>query len=173
VVSLKKFITITASAVLLAALAGCSSTASNSPSASSDTQANASSAQQSGQQKNANRQHQRRTLIDNQELLTLLKIDDATLKQELKAGKSLADIAGEKKVPEQQVIDLLVKDSSQRIDKSVQTGKIAQDKATQMKAKLPDQIKKNVERKGGYGFGGKRSGQGNQGTQPNGETTQN
>jgi hypothetical protein len=170
VVHLKKFVTIATSAILLAAMVGCSSSASNSNAASSDAQANPSSTQQSGQPKGANRQYQRKSLFDNQELLSLLKIDSATLKQELKAGKSLADIAAEKKVPEQQVIDLMVKDSAQRIDQSVQSGKVSQDKATQMKAKMQEQIKKNVERKGGFGFGGKRA-RTSQGDQQNSDSS--
>lgn len=90
--------------------------------------------------------------FDNSALLSLLQIDQATLKQELKAGKSLADIAAEKGVAEQQVIDTLVQQATQRIDQAVQNGKLTQDKADQMKAKLADRVKAMVEKKGGPAF---------------------
>lgn len=157
-VHLKKIISITTVGLTLVAMVGCSS------STTSTTASNASTTQQpaqhAAQQTTPEHQHQPKALADNQELLTLLKIDGPTLNQELKANKSLADIAAEKKVPEQQVIDVLVKQSSQRMDQAVQAGKLTKDKADQMKAKMQDQIKKNVERKGGFGFSGKHGAHG-------------
>jgi hypothetical protein len=87
----------------------------------------------------------------NQELLTLLGIDATTLKQDFKAGQSLADIAAAKGVNEQQVIDLLVNQESQKMDQKVTSGKLTQAQADQKKAKLADEIKKRVERKGEFG----------------------
>lgn len=85
---------------------------------------------------------------NNQQLLDLLKVDAATLQNDLKSGKSLADIAAAKGVSEQQVIDLLVKQQTQRIDQAVQAGKVTSDKASQFKAKLPERVKQMVEQKG-------------------------
>jgi LAS superfamily LD-carboxypeptidase LdcB len=153
---MKKFISLATAGLILTAIVGCSS------SNTAATNANSTSSPQASQGTQQSNQQRPRmgSIVNNQELLTLLKIDSDTLKQEFKAGKSLADIAAEKKVPEQQVIDLMVKDSTQRIDKSVQSGKLTKDKADQMKANLKDQVTKMVERKGGVGFGGKRAGRG-------------
>jgi hypothetical protein len=96
----------------------------------------------------------------NQELLTLLKTDAATLQQDLKSGKSLADIAVAHGKTEQDIINLLVTQETQRIDKAVTNGKLTQEKANQIKAKLPAQIKNRVEHKGLFGVkrGGKHKG---------------
>ena len=72
---------------------------------------------------------------------------------ELRSGKSLADVAKEKGVDEQAVIDGLVSAASTRIDQAVKDGKLAQDKADAMKAKLPDRIKALVEHQGLKGPG--------------------
>jgi hypothetical protein len=153
---LGKLVFLTTAGLILAAMVGCSS--SNTAAPASDASTNSQSSQAAQQ---SNQQRPRMASFgNNKALLTLLKIDSDTLKQEFKAGKSLADIAAEKKVPEQQVIDLMVKESTQRIDQSVKSGKLTQEKADQMKAKLKDQITKSVERKGGFGFGGRRAGQG-------------
>jgi predicted DNA-binding protein YlxM (UPF0122 family) len=87
----------------------------------------------------------------NNELLTLLKINANSLRQELKGGKSLADIAAARGVQKQQVIDLLVKQKAQRIDQALKTGKLTQAQADQKKAKLEDRVKQRVEQKGVFG----------------------
>jgi hypothetical protein len=83
--------------------------------------------------------------------ILLFKRVDATLKQDFKAGQSLADIASAKYVDEPKVIDLLVNQESQRIDKAVASGKLTQAQADQKKAKLADETKQPVEHKGGFG----------------------
>ncbi|WP_018133332.1 hypothetical protein [Effusibacillus pohliae] len=88
---------------------------------------------------------------NNQELLQLLKTDAATLQKELKSGKSVADIAAAAGVSEQLVIDLLVKQATAKIDEAVKAGKLTQERADQMKSKLPDRIKQIVEHKGPFG----------------------
>jgi predicted transcriptional regulator len=95
------------------------------------------------------------------ELLALLNIDEATLQTELKAGKSLAAIAVEKGATKQQVIDLLVKEETARIDKSVTDGKVTQANADKRKAALVDNVTKRVDQVGGQGregFDGKGPG---------------
>ncbi len=67
---------------------------------------------------------------------------------ELRSGKSLADVAKAKGLDEQKVIDSLVSAADARIDQAVKDGKLAQDKADTMKAKLPDRIKALVEHQG-------------------------
>jgi ribosomal protein S20 len=90
------------------------------------------------------------------EIATLLGVDQQEIMTQLKAGQSLVDIAATKQIDEQQIIDQLVSSASQRIDQEVTSGKITQDQADQMKAKLPDRIKQMVEQKG---FGQKQDGQ--------------
>lgn len=80
----------------------------------------------------------------------LLKIDEATLKKELASGKSLADIAAEKGVQKQQLIDALVQAQSTQIDQAVKNGKMQQAKADQIKSKLAEQVAKLVDHKGGF-----------------------
>ncbi|MDB5085102.1 MAG: hypothetical protein JWN30_1988 [Bacilli bacterium] len=87
----------------------------------------------------------------NSQLLALLHLDAATLKNDLKAGQSLADIAAAQKVDEQQVIDLLVADFKQKLASAVQAGKITQAQADQKSANIADQVKQMVERKGAFG----------------------
>ncbi len=93
-------------------------------------------------------------LENNTELLSLLNVDADTLKQELKAGKSLADIAKEKGVAEDDVIALLTKQEETRLADAVKNGKLTQEKADEIKAKLADRIKQIVERTKPEGFKG-------------------
>lgn len=90
--------------------------------------------------------------FNNTELQSLLGLDAAGLAQELAAGKSLAAIAEAKGVGKQQVIDLLVKQESARLDQSVTDGKITQDYADKQKSALAERIGAMVEKPG---FGGK------------------
>jgi ribosomal protein S20 len=87
---------------------------------------------------------------------SFLGVDQQQLMTQLKGGSSLADIASAQGKTEQSLIDQLVSASSQPIDQEVSSGKITQDQADQMKAKLPDRIKQMVEQKG---FGQKQDGQ--------------
>jgi hypothetical protein len=136
----KKILSIASAGLALMAITG-SVYAATSTTASNDTT----------QQISSDNQMKEKHGHSNQELLTLLGIDDATLKQDFKAGQSLADIAGGKSVDVQKVIDLLVNQESQKIDQKVQAGKLTQAQADQKKAKLADEIKQRVEHKGGFG----------------------
>jgi predicted DNA-binding protein YlxM (UPF0122 family) len=104
--------------------------------------------------------------IANQELLTLLNIDEATLHTELKAGKSLAAIGEAKGISKQQIIDLLVKQDAERLAKAVTDGKITQAQADERKAKQLEMITKRVYQAGefgGKGGPGERGGKGPEG----------
>jgi hypothetical protein len=104
--------------------------------------------------------------IANQELLTLLTIDEATLHTELKAGKSLAAIGEAKGVSKQQIIELLVKQDADRLAKAVTDGKITQAQADERKAKQLEEITKRVDQAGvfgGKGGPGERGGKGPEG----------
>jgi predicted DNA-binding protein YlxM (UPF0122 family) len=135
---MKKLISLATAGLALVAITGSAFAAT--PTTQQATTPSAASVQQ--------HQHKLQAQFNNQQLLTLLGIDSSTLQQDLKAEKSLADIASAQGVDEQKVFDLLVSQSSQRLDKAVQTGKLTQDKADSFKAKLADQMKKRVEQKG-------------------------
>ncbi|HJV46237.1 MAG TPA: hypothetical protein VJ824_11020 [Bacillota bacterium] len=139
----KKILTLASAGIALMAITG-SVYAASSTTATTDT---TSTQQKMGQ-------HQHKGPFDNQELLTLLNIDANTLQQDLKDGKSLADIAAVQGVDEQKVIDLFMTQFSQHIDQEVQSGKLTQDEATQKKADMQTKAKEIVENKGGFGHGG-------------------
>jgi ribosomal protein S20 len=140
----KSILSIAAAGVALMTIAGYASADATTASTTSTTQ-QAQQGHHKGQ-------------FSNQQLLTLLKIDASTLQQDLKAGQSLAGIASTQGVSEQDVINLLVQQSTDRINKAVSAGKLTQDKATQREANLPAQVKKMVEHKGGFSH--KQNGQG-------------
>ncbi len=89
----------------------------------------------------------------NAQLLSLLKIDSVKLKEQLKAGKSLADLAADAGIDKQQVIDLLVSQETTETDDAMKAGKITQAQADQKKANLVDHITKEVDQKGFAGRG--------------------
>lgn len=65
---------------------------------------------------------------------------------ELRSGKSIAQVVGEKGVDPQTVIDALVTEGTAAIDRAVADGKISPERAERAKAKLPDAAKRIVER---------------------------
>jgi hypothetical protein len=84
---------------------------------------------------------------DNAELLALLKLDAAKLKEELKAGKSLAEIASAQGVSTEAVIDLLTKQHEEKLAEAVKAGKLTQEQADKIKADWENRVKQLVERK--------------------------
>ena len=71
-----------------------------------------------------------------------LGIDSATIKSRLKAGETLAAIAGSKKAA---LIDALVAEESKRIDAAVTAGKLTADQATARKSGLVAHVIAEVE----------------------------
>ncbi|MFM1651735.1 hypothetical protein ACI7RC_06495 [Brevibacillus sp. B_LB10_24] len=82
---------------------------------------------------------------DNQELLSLLKLDAEGLKAQLKDGKSLAQIAEAQGVAEDDVISLLTKQHEEQLAKAVEDGKLTQEQADKMKEKTAEMVKNMVE----------------------------
>ena len=83
-----------------------------------------------------------------------LGIDSATIKSRLKAGETLAAIAGSKK---DALIAALVAEHSKRIDAKVTEGKITAAQATTLKANLLSHVTEDVNEvkgKGKHGHGG-------------------
>jgi|GEM_PF-1459019 len=98
---------------------------------------------------------------------TVLGIDPTVLKDELKAGKSLVEIAQEKaNLTEDALIQKLTDAQTKKIDDAVTAGKLTQEQADKMKSGMADRLKKMVEAKpqaggmkGGFmGHGPKRQG---------------
>jgi Spy/CpxP family protein refolding chaperone len=71
-----------------------------------------------------------------------LGIDEATLKSRVKAGESLATIAGAKK---DALITALVAFETKKIDAAVAAGKITSEKATALKSGLTSRVTEKVE----------------------------
>ncbi|RNB89860.1 hypothetical protein EDM56_11930 [Brevibacillus fluminis] len=96
-------------------------------------------------------------LQNNADLLSLLKVDETKLQDELKAGKTIADIAKEQGVAEDAVVSLLVSQEEAQLKKQVEDGKLTQDQADKMKENASDRVKSMIENKmdrGGMGRGG-------------------
>ncbi|WP_289142512.1 hypothetical protein [uncultured Brevibacillus sp.] len=98
---------------------------------------------------------------ENSELLSLLKLDADKLQEELKAGKSLAEVAEAQGVDTDDVVALLVKEQEARLAEAVKSGKLTQEQADKMTENASERVKKQVENthagKGfdkGRGFGG-------------------
>ncbi|ADG07761.1 hypothetical protein [Kyrpidia tusciae] len=81
----------------------------------------------------------------------VLGVTPQQLAQNLRSGQSIAQVAQSKGVSEQQVIDAIVQKISASIDQKVQSGKLSQDKAAQMKANLSARVKNIVEHTGAFG----------------------
>jgi polyhydroxyalkanoate synthesis regulator phasin len=91
----------------------------------------------------------------------VLGIDEATLRQRLAAGETLAQIAGDKT---QAVIDALTAEANAKIDEAVANGKMTQEQADQAKAKASEMITKFVNEGGPFKGIGKGFGRGPKGT---------
>ena len=81
------------------------------------------------------------------ELLTLLQIDEQTFKQEADSGKSLAEIGAAHNVSRQAVIDVVVKDMNENIDKGLAEKRITAEQATEMKTNYVAQAQQMVDQK--------------------------
>ncbi|QDX92847.1 hypothetical protein EEL31_24040 [Brevibacillus laterosporus] len=84
---------------------------------------------------------------ENQELLTLLKMDREQLKITWTSGKSLNEIAQNQGVSKQEVAALLQKAYMERIEKAVTDGHLSQEKADEIKNKVSSKIDKIMNKK--------------------------
>ncbi|MEK0315110.1 SHOCT domain-containing protein [Cohnella sp. 56] len=105
-----------------------------------------------------------RAVWSSAELAKLLGLPEDELKAQLKAGKSLADIAGVQGVDTQKVQDLLLASLTEQLDSRLADGKITQAQYDAHKAKLADRAADALTRvysgKGGdlRGHGGRGGG---------------
>lgn len=97
----------------------------------------------------------------------LLNMEQADLLTELKAGKSLLDIAKDKGISEQTLIDTIKAQINSTIDEKVKQGYLTEDQAKELKTTLDEEhIKGDLERVPmaggkGAGFGGRGGFRGN------------
>jgi len=80
-----------------------------------------------------------------QEMLTLLKIDEQTFKQEVDSGKSLTEIAAAHNVSKQAVVDLIVKNMNQQIDKGLADKRLTVEQANEMKTNAVEKAQQMVD----------------------------
>jgi ribosomal protein S20 len=90
--------------------------------------------------------------VEKQALVSsIIGLETATILSRLKAGESLAQIAGDKK---DVLIAALVADHTQRIDAAVTAGVLTAEQATKMKSKVVERVTAKVNAIGGkHGFG--------------------
>ncbi|MFF0829709.1 hypothetical protein ACFYU8_22810 [Brevibacillus sp. NPDC003359] len=81
----------------------------------------------------------------NEELLSLLKLDATKLKEEQKAGKSLATIAKGQGVEVDDVIELLVGQQEAKLKEAVEAGKLTQEQADKRSEELTAMVQKMVD----------------------------
>ncbi|WP_442603426.1 LysM peptidoglycan-binding domain-containing protein [Paenibacillus sp. KN14-4R] len=86
--------------------------------------------------------------MNSTEIAKLLGLSEADLKQALKSGKSLADLAKEKNVDVQKLIDVQVTALMKNVEKQVQDGKITKEQADKRKASFTQMVTKMMDGKG-------------------------
>ncbi|WP_243013835.1 hypothetical protein [Brevibacillus borstelensis] len=87
--------------------------------------------------------------IKSEELLKLLNLTAEELETELKAGKSLAEVAEAQGVDTDEVVALLAKQRADQLSEAVKAGKITQEQADKLQSNLTESIQKQLEHKRG------------------------
>ncbi|ULL19056.1 hypothetical protein DVH26_34280 [Paenibacillus sp. H1-7] len=90
-----------------------------------------------------------------QQTATILGVEQSVIKDELKQGKTLAQIAQEKaSLSEADFLAKLTAAATAEIDKAVTDGKLTQEQADKQKANLSDRLTKEISNTGKGDFGG-------------------
>lgn len=76
----------------------------------------------------------------------VIGVSPADLAKELKAGKSVAEVAQAHNVDPQAVIDKLVTDANAKVDEAVAAGKITAERGATAKAKMSERVTKLVNK---------------------------
>lgn len=85
-------------------------------------------------------------------------ISEGDLKQQLKSGKSIAQVAQEHNVDRQRVVDALVAFGRQKIDEAQAKGKLDEQQAARLRERLPDLVNRIVDHQFQAGAKGKDAG---------------
>ena len=83
--------------------------------------------------------------LNQQEMLTLLQIDEQTFKQEADSGKSLTEIGLAHNVPRQDIIDLIARNMNQHNEKGLADQRISVEQANEMKAHAAEKVQNMVD----------------------------
>ncbi|MGG0939510.1 hypothetical protein ABHN11_26255 [Brevibacillus centrosporus] len=84
-------------------------------------------------------------LHSNAELASLLKLDADKLQEQLKSGKTLADVASAQGVAKEEVVALLTKQQKDQLAAEVASGKLSQEEADKRGSDLEARVKSMVE----------------------------
>lgn len=84
-------------------------------------------------------------LQSNAELASLLKLDADRLQEELKAGKSLAEVASAQGVAKVEVVALLVKQQKEQLASEVSSGRLTQEEADKRSSELESRVERMVD----------------------------
>lgn len=114
----------------------------------------AETAQDLRAERRVNRKQRRQEMLSTAASTLGMTVGD--LRGELRSGKTLADVAKEKGVSTDKLVDALVAAAGQRIDQAVTAGKLDATKASQMKQKLSERITSLVQQGPGSRPGGPR-----------------
>lgn len=102
-------------------------------------------------------QHMRPGGQNHRAMLELLKIDEATFRSELKAGKSLGQIAVEHGASEQAVIDMVKQHMTERIEEGIKSGRLTAEQGAKRKDDVGQRAEQMVKSapgpRGGFGLG--------------------
>lgn len=88
--------------------------------------------------------HRRGPARDGEVTAALLGIDVETMREELKAGNSIADIAAANGVDPQTVIDALITEAEGHVDLMVEDGRLSDDEAATMKERIAERVTARV-----------------------------
>lgn len=77
----------------------------------------------------------------------LLNLAPNELRAQLREGKSLAEVAEAQGVAKQALIDALVRDFTERVERLEERGAIGPERAERLLQNLPERVAKMVERK--------------------------
>ena len=92
------------------------------------------------------RHHRRGPGRDGEVVAGLLGIDVETLRDELRSGNSLADIAAANDVDIQTVVDALVDEAAEHLELAVENGRLTDDEAADRLARIGERIEDRVNR---------------------------
>lgn len=94
-----------------------------------------------------------------QETATLLGVEASSIKEGLQQGKTLAQIAQDKGLSEEDYLQKLTDAATQKIDAALSSGKITQEQADKHKSTLSDHLKQAIENTKPTDFKGPKGGE--------------
>lgn len=90
-------------------------------------------------------------IVDLDAAASYLGLSESELRDELRDGNSLADVAGEQNRSVDGLVQELVDEAEERIDDAVDDGRLSEERAARLKDDLEDRIRARVEDEGRWG----------------------